>query len=311
MFRKVFFFSLSILIQLILSNISFSKVNIIASVNNEIITSYDLKKESNYLKILNPKLEKLEKNKITMLAKQSLVKEIIKKNELLKFIDLNEENDFADQYFKDVLLRLGYRNEIEFKDNLIKYDSYTLEEVKFKSKIEIYWNDLIFNKYNDELNINIEKLKKKIEEMDINNEKEIFLSEIVLNKQKNNTDSQNLIEEIKASINEIGFDNTATIYSITNSSKFGGKIGWIKKKSLSKKIYEKVKNLKINEVSDVIEIKNNLLFLKIDDIKDIQKVINKDKELQKLISIEKNKKLEDYSRIYFNRVKVNYFINEK
>ena len=290
MFRKVFFFSLSILIQLILSNISFSKVNIIASVNNEIITSYDLKKESNYLKILNPKLEKLEKNKITMLAKQSLVKEIIKKNELLKFIDLNEENDFADQYFKDVLLRLGYRNEIEFKDNLIKYDSYTLEEVKFKSKIEIYWNDLIFNKYNDELNINIEKLKKKIEEMDINNEKEIFLSEIVLNKQKNNTDSQNLIEEIKASINEIGFDNTATIYSITNSSKFGGKIGWIKKKSLSKKIYEKVKNL---------------------EIKDIQKVINKDKELQKLISIEKNKKLEDYSRIYFNRVKVNYFINEK
>ncbi len=311
MFRKVFFFSLSILIQLILSNISFSKVNIIASVNNEIITSYDLKKESNYLKILNPKLEKLEKNKITMLAKQSLVKEIIKKNELLKFIDLNEENDFADQYFKDVLLRLGYRNEIEFKDNLIKYDSYTLEEVKFKSKIEIYWNDLIFNKYNDELNINIEKLKKKIEEMDINNEKEIFLSEIVLNKQKNNTDSQNLIEEIKASINEIGFDNTATIYSITNSSKFGGKIGWIKKKSLSKKIYEKVKNLEINEVSDVIEIKNNLIFLKIDDIKDIQKVINKDKELQKLISIEKNKKLEDYSRIYFNRVKVNYFINEK
>jgi peptidyl-prolyl cis-trans isomerase SurA len=311
MFRKVFFFSLTILIQLILSNISFSKVNIIASVNNEIITSYDLKKESNYLKILNPKLEKLEKNKITMLAKQSLVKEIIKKNELLKFIDLNEENDFADQYFKDVLLRLGYRNEIEFKNNLIKYDSYTLEEVKFKSKIEIYWNDLIFNKYNDELNINIEKLRKKIEEMDINNEKEIFLSEIVLNKQKNNTDSQNLIEEIKASINEIGFDNTATIYSITNSSKFGGKIGWIKKKSLSKKIYEKVKNLEINEVSDVIEIKNNLIFLKIDDIKDIQKVINKDKELQKLISIEKNKKLEDYSRIYFNRVKVNYFINEK
>ena len=184
MFRKVFLFSLTVLFQLILSNISFSKVNIIASVNNEIITSYDLKKESNYLKILNPKLEKLEKNQITMLAKQSLVKEIIKKNELSKFIDLKEENDFANQYFKDVLLRLGYKNEIEFKNNLTKYDSYTLEEVKFKSKIEIYWNDLIFNKYNNELKIDIEKLKKKIEGMDIINEKEIFLSEIVLNKKK-------------------------------------------------------------------------------------------------------------------------------
>ncbi len=311
MFRKVFLFSITILFQLILSNISFSKVNIIASVNNEIITSHDLKKESNYLKILNPKLEKLEKNKITMIAKQSLIKEMIKKNELSKFIDLKEENDFADQYFKDVLLRLGYKNEIEFNNDLIKYDSYTLAEVKFKSKIEIYWNDLIFNKYNNELNIDVEKLKKKIEEMDISNEKEIFLSEIVINKKKDDLDSKNLIKEIKDSINEIGFDNTATMYSITNSSKFGGKIGWFKKKSLSIKIYEKVKNLEINEVSDLIEIKNNLIFLKIDDIKDVKKTIDKDKELQKLISIEKNKKLEDYSRIYFNRVKVGYFINEK
>ena len=311
MFRKVFLLSVTIFFQLILSNISFSKVNIITTVNNEIITSYDLKKESNYLKILNPKLEKLEKNKITMIAKESLIKEIIKKNELLKFIDLEEKNDFADQYFKDILLRLGYKTEIEFNNNLIKYDSYTLEEVKFKSKIEIYWNDLIFNKYNNELNIDTEKLKKKIERMDISNEKEIFLSEIVLKKKNNNTDTRSLIKEIKASINEIGFDNTATMYSITDSSKFGGKIGWIKKKSLSKNIYEKVKNLKINEVSDVIEIKNNLIFLKIDDIKEIKKIINKDIELQKLISIEKNKKLEDYSRLYFNRVRVNYFIDEK
>ena len=311
MLRKVFLFSLIIFFQLALNNISFSKVNIIASVNNEIITSYDLKKESNYLKILNPKLEKLEKNQITKLAKQSLIKEIIKKNELSKFIDLNEKNNFADQYFKDILLRLGYKNEIEFNNNLIKYNSYTLEEVKFKSKIEIYWNDLIFNKYNNELNIDIEKLKKKIDEINIDDEKEIFLSEIVLIKQKNDTDNKNLIKKIKTSINEIGFDNTATMYSITDSSKFGGKIGWIKKKSLSKQVYEKIINLEINEVSEAIEIKNNLIFLKIDEVKDIKKIIDKDKELQKLISIEKNKKLEDYSRIYFNRVKTNYFINEK
>ena len=310
MFKKIFLLIIFFW-QLSLINLAHSKINIIASVNNEIITNYDVVMEERYLKILNPQLKNLENEQISELAKQSLIKEIIKKNEISKFINLNEKNDFADEYLKQFLIRLGYENENAFKNDLKKYNTYTIEEITLKSKIEIYWNDLIFNKYNDELNINIEKLRKKIEEMDINNEKEIFLSEIVLNKQKNNTDSQNLIEEIKASINEIGFDNTATIYSITNSSKFGGKIGWIKKKSLSKKIYEKVKNLEINEVSDVIEIKNNLIFLKIDDIKDIQKVINKDKELQKLISIEKNKKLEDYSRIYFNRVKANYFINEK
>ena len=311
MLRKVFLFSLAVLCQLIFGNMSFSKVDIVMSVNNEIITSYDLKKESNYLKILNPKIEKLEKNQITILAKQSLVKEIIKKKELSKFIDLKKENDFTNQYFNDILLKLGFQSEVEFNNNLVKYDSYTLDEVKFKSKIEIYWNDLIFNKYNNEININTEKLKKKIEEMNRNNEKEVFLSEIVLMKKKNNSDIQNLIKEIKASIDEVGFDNTATMYSVSNSSKLGGKIGWFETKSLSKKIYEKIKNLEINEVSDVIEIKNNLIFLKIDDIKNVKKIIDKDKELQKLITIEKNKKLEDYSRIYFNRVKANYFINEK
>ena len=266
MFRKVFLLSLTIFFQLILSNISFSKVNIITTVNNEIITSYDLKKESNYLKILNPKLEKLEKNKITMIAKESLIKEIIKKNELLKFIDLEEKNDFADQYFKDILLRLGYKTEIEFNNNLIKHDSYTLEEVKFKSKIEIYWNDLIFNKYNNELNIDTEKLKKKIERMDISNEKEIFLSEIVLKKKNNNTDTRSLIKEIKASINEIGFDNTATMYSITDSSKFGGKIGWIKKKSLcialcSKGYPDKFENnIKIDNLKNLNLNSNDYIF---------------------------------------------------
>ena len=89
------------------------------------------------------------------------------------------------------------------------------------------------------------------------------------------------------------------------------KLDGLKKKSLSKQVYEKIINLEINEVSEAIEIKNNLIFLKIDEVKDIKKIIDKDKELQKLISIEKNKKLEDYSRIYFNRVKTNYFINEK
>ena len=309
--KKFFLLSTILFWQLILTNLSFSKVEIVASINNNIITNYDLKKEANYLKILNPKMNELDSNIIIKIAKESLIKEIIKKEELKKLIDLNEENDFANQYFNDVLLTLGYKNETEFNNDLVKYNSYTLKEVKFKSRIEIYWNDLIYNKYNSKININKKKLEKKIKEIDTNDKKEIFLSEIVLKNKKNDENFQQLIEEIKTSINEIGFSNTASVYSISESSKFGGKIGWIKKKGLSKKIYEKIKNLETNEVSDAIEIKNNLIFLKIDDVKDIKKIIDKDKELQKLISIEKNKKLEDYSRLYFNRVKANYFINEK
>lgn len=311
MIRNFFLLSTIFVCQLIFTNLSFSKVEIIASINNKIITNYDIKKEANYLKILSPKMNELDNNIIIKLAKESLIKEIIKKEELLKFIDLNEENTFANKYFNDVLLKLGYQDEIEFSKDLLKYDSYTLEEVKFKSKIEIYWNDLIYNKYNSKININKKKLEKKIKEININQKKEIFLSEIVLKNEKNNENLQKLISEIKTSINEIGFSNTASVYSISESSKFGGKIGWFEKTNLSKKIYEKIKNLEINEFSEIIEINNNLLILKVDDSRDVNRIIDKNKELEKLISIEKNKKLKDYSVMHFNRIKTNYFIDEK
>ena len=311
MIRKFFLLCVILVWQLIFTNFSFSKVEIIASVNNEIITNYDLKKESGYLMILNPKMNELKNNIIIKLAKESLIKEIIKKEELLKFIDLNEENDFANQYFNDVLVRLGYKDEIEFNKDLLKYESYTLEEVKFKSKIEIYWNDLIYNKYNNKININKKKLEKKIKETSVDDKKEIFLSEIILKKEKSDLDHEILIDKIKTSINEIGFNNTASVYSISESSKFGGKIGWFEKTNLSEKIYEKIKSLEINEYSEIIEINNNLLILKVDDIRDVKKIIDKEKELERLILIEKNKKLEDYSIMYFNKVKMNYFIDEK
>ena len=129
--------------QFFLINLVHAKINIIALVNNEIITNFDVVKEGRYLKILNPQLKNLENEQISELAKRSLIKEIIKKNEISKFIDLNEKNDFADEYLKQFLIRLGYENEDAFKNDLEKYNTYTIEEIRLKSKIEIYWNDLI------------------------------------------------------------------------------------------------------------------------------------------------------------------------
>ncbi len=120
-----------------------------------------------------------------------------------------------------------------------------------------------------------------------------------------------LIFEIQKSIDEIGFSNTANIYSVSESSKFGGKVGWINTDSLSDKIYKEIKNLKVDDISDVIKVENNFMILRIDDIKIITRKINKEKELEKLIQIERNNKLEKFSRIYFNKTKTNYMINEK
>ena len=105
-------------------------------------------------------------------------------------------------------------------------------------------------------------------------------------------------------------NNTANIYSISESSKFGGKLGWVKETSLSNIISDKLSALKEGENTDILQVGNNFLFLKIDEIKISQIEFDKKKELEKLIKLETNKQLNQFSRIYFNKSKINYSINE-
>ena len=262
------------------SKILFAEVSIVAKIENEIITNYDVKKESFYLKILNPNLKNLDDNQIFKLAKTSLINEIIKKKEIEKFPNLNEKEEFLNQYLENLYLRLNFDNEREFLNELKKNDNYNLDQIKQKINIELLWNELIFLKYKDQLNIKNELVMKQIEKLEGENQKEFFLSEIVFNKKKDVT-LENLIGEIKLSIDEIGFDNTANIYSISESSKFGGKVGWVKENSLSKIIYEKLNNLDEGKYTDVIKLSNNFLILKIDQIRINKIKIDKDKEYQK------------------------------
>ena len=119
------------------------------------------------------------------------------------------------------------------------------------------------------------------------------------------------INQIKLSINDIGFRNTANIFSISQSSKFGGDLGWVNENSLSKKIFENLFKLKEGELSEAIDIGNNYLILKVNKIRVSEIKINKEKELEKLIQIETNRQLNKYSRIFFDKSKINYLINEK
>lgn len=309
--KKIFkLIYLIILIYLSIIAVSFAKINIIASVENEIITNYDVLRESRYLKVLNPNLNNLDINQISNLAKQSLIKEIIKKKEISKFFNFEKENLFVDDRLANLLIKLGYEDEKSFKDDLLINKTYSLEEIKLKIKIEIFWNELIFNRYNNQVVIDEEKLIQKINKLENKKTKEFFLSEIVFRKDINEN-IDNTIIKIQKSIEEIGFDNTANLYSISESSKFGGKVGWIKEESLSKKIFDKIKTLEVNEYTNVIKLENNFIILRIDEIKIVSDNIDRKKEFQKILQMERNKKLEKFSRIFFNKTKKNYSINEK
>ena len=176
--------------------------------------------------------------------------------------------------------------------------SYTLDEIKEKIKIEIFWNDLIYLKFQKQIKIDKDELINTIEKLSDKEIKEYSLSEIVFEKNKDQQ-LDLLIKKINSSITDIGFENTANIYSISESAKFGGKIGSIKETNLSKRIIEKIKNLEIGQYSEIIQIGNNFMILKIDNIELKKLKIDKNKELEKMIKFETNRQLKQFSKIYF------------
>ncbi len=301
--RKVFLLILLILLNITLVEAK-EKIFIVSIVNNEPITNIDVINEAKYLSALNPKIQSLSKEQILSIAKESLIKEKIKKNELLKFIKLGEKNDFLDSMLKNFYKKLNFNNLEEFKNYLANFNL-SLNEVIKKIEIETRWNELIFSQYNNQVEINIEKLNKQLSSKN-NQEKELYFLYEILFSAQNKSKYEEIYEKIKKSINEIGFKNTANLYSISDSAKFGGELGWINKQNLNKKILDKITVLQIGDVSEAIPIPGGYIVLKVENKKK-EKIDKKDlqKELDKLIQMEKNKKLNEFSLIHFNKVKVN------
>ena len=282
------------------------KIFISVFVNNQAITNVDIINEAKYLTALNPKIKDLDKKKILKIAEESIIREKIKEDELSKFINLEESSDLLNNIINDFYKRLQFNNLQDFENYLKNFDL-SLNEVIKKIKIEARWNELIFAKYNNQVEINIEKLKKKIIEKNISDdENEIyFLNEIVFTVESKSTFKETYTKIIE-SINEIGFKNTANVYSVSDSARFGGEIGWVGKNKLNNRILEKLNTLKIGDVSKPIQVPGGYIILEMQDKKrEKKKEKDLDQELNELIMIEKNKKLNEFSIIHFNKTKVN------
>lgn len=286
-----------------------NSIFIVATINGNIITNFDIEKEVSYLKILNPQLEKLDEKKIFNVAKNSILNEVIKKNEVKKFFKLDKDIEMINKMYSDLYISLGFSNNLEFENILIKNNSYTTSEIIEKIKVEFFWSRIIFEKFNNQVRINEKELTQKVENID-NYKDEYLLSEIFFNKDVS-LSLEDQINKITNSIDQVGFNNTASIFSKSESANFGGKIGWVEENSLSKKIIDEIKKIKIGEYTSVIQFGNNFLILKVEDKKTKKININNDQLLTKMIEFEKNKQLNQFSNIYFNKIKINYEINEK
>ena len=306
-------FRIIIIFFLIFSNttktFSNDNIKIKIKINNEIVTNFDLKKEKNYLIALNPNLKELKNELQNKIAKDSIVREVIKKNEVKKYFKLNQKNEMINIFIKRLYTNLGFVDELSFENYLIQYN-WTIDEVKKKIEIESLWNQLIFDKYKNQVKIDKIMLKEKVENEQKNEFKILYnLSEIVFIIEKDKT-YENTIKSINSSITEIGFENTANLYGISESSNVGGKIGWVDSNSLSSSLITSLKNLEIGEYTKPVKIGSRFIILKINDIKKEKKIIDNEKELRNLIKIEENRQLNNFSKIYFDKLQINTKINE-
>ena len=300
-----------IILFLSLINISFSKIQlgIVMKIDNEIITNHDIEQEINYLKALNPRLNQIDKKELLIIAKNSIIKEFIKKKEIQKYKKLDLTNPQIDSVLNNLIQNLNFQNEDQLKNYLDNFN-FSIEQLKKKIEIENEWKNLIYSKYIKTVKIDKEELIKKIEKSSKNKSTlEYNLSEIVFKKKRDLT-LKELVSDIEKSILKNGFENTANIYSISESAKVGGKIGWVKKNSLSDIIINRLDSLEKNEDSAPLQLDNSFLIFKINDIREVKTEINKDKELNKMIYSETTKQLDRFSNIFYNKIKLNSEISE-
>ena len=307
MIKKILFYLL-IVIFFNDDNLKANRVKIIAKVGTEIITNVDIDNEYKYLIALNNNYNSIEKKKIYRYAKESLIREKIKKSEIEKFFNLGIKDNYVDERIIIIYKNLGFQNINEFVDYLKDYNL-KIDEIYKKIEIEIKWNQLIFEKYRNQIIINKEVLKKELIE-EKRNRDTFNLSEIVFSI-KNKSEFEKKYNQIIKSINDIGFEKTVLIYSESSSANNSGNLGWIDEISLSKIILNEIKRIGISEITKPIKMSNGILILKLNDKKKINKINeNLENELTKLINFEKNRQLNTFSSIYFNKVKEKILINE-
>ena len=294
---------------ILFNNYANSQIVIKYKVGDEIITNLDIINEKNYLIFLRPNLQELSEEEILKISADSLINEVIKKKEIIKvFKDLNNEV-LIDEIKKKLLQFKNVKNEDAFKA-LLDNRNIDFGDIVEKMKYEAFWNELIYQKYNAMIKINEDKLKSELKFKILDNKKyEYNISELLFEIEKSET-LESKYKRILQYIKLNNFKAAASRFSISNTSKSGGEIGWVKETLLSQNLISLLENTKKFEITKPIKYPNGYLLLKINDKKEMKQTINLNKELKELIKYEKNRQLNQFSLLFYKKLKQNITIYE-
>jgi len=305
MIKRIYFIILLISILVSFQSLSSEEIKIVYQVEDEIITTHDIKEEIKYLKV-NQNLSNLTNQELFQISLNSLLKEKIKKKEIINFYDINYENEknknLSEKLLSQVGGKLGFKSIIDFEKNLNAKDI-NLITMKKKLLIEYYWNQLIYEKYINFIKIDENKINNQLKKLiDLNTNLLSFnLSEIVI-LEKNEEEFKKKYEEILQSIKNRGFEESAALFSISESASSNGKIGWVNETQISEIILNEIKNLEIGMFSKPINTSSGKIILKVNDRKNVSKNLDIEQEKINLIQYEQNKLLNQFSVLYYKEI---------
>ncbi len=282
---------------------------ILFKIDNEIITTIDIYHEVKFLKIFNPQINELNDDEQLIVSKNSIIRDKIKKTEILNFVEeIKVEDKFLMNLLKSKYSQIEFSSIVNF-ENYLKENDLNVNLVKEKFAIELIWNDLIFQKYNSKILIDKKKIKSEILSKPKKNLRELSISEIIFSISKK-SEFEKKYGQVLKDIELTGFKNAALIHSISDSASVGGYIGWIKEDNLNEKIRKRISDLKKGEFSKPILTSSGFLIIKVEDEKKYEIDFNLDNEISDLIEFKTNEQLNQFSRLYFNKVKKNIIFNE-
>ena len=304
---KIVIFSLIIFFLNVLN--SNSQIYIKAKVNDQIITNHDIENEIKYLVALNPNLKELNKKEINRYAIDSAINEKVKKIEIEKFYKIVGNNAVVDRIIKSLYSKLNI-TDLESFIQYLDVNGIDINQVRDKIGIEVAWNDLIVNQFANSIKVNEKTIKEKINIQKKNtNIENLLLSEIIFTTNDNN-EFQEKYSKIKKSIDSIGFEETARIYSVSNTKNNGGNVGWIYKNQLSKKIISEINKINVGEYTNPITTSGGFIIIMLNEVKNEKLIINEEEQFEKAILFERDKQLKRYSTLHYKRVFNKTRINE-
>ena len=304
---RILIFFLIILITNIQNLIALEN-KILFKIDNEIITTIDIYEEIKFLKTFNQEINNLTEKELFEISKNSIIRDKIKKIEILNFVkELKVDNKFILNLVRNKYSRFDI-NSIENFDQYIKDNNLNNKMVKEKFAIELIWNDLIFQKFNKKIKIDKQKIKKEIlQNPKKESQRELLLSEIVFNID-DKVEFESKYKKILLDIEKLGFKKTALIHSNSETASSGGLIGWVTEDNLNKSIKKIIHKLEPGQFSKPIRTSSGFLIIKIDDKKEYVSKFNLNDKIDEIIRFKTNEQLNQFSNMYFNRVKKNLII---